>query len=106
MRHEYIVDKGSHKVCIMVEAYSDFNSPMIYKVCDIGIKAKGKRKFNFIAHEITNRYDYRKRDYEGREEYVRGKYLEYVTLEDIHNAVEYAYSKMKPNIDHVKFSAI
>ena len=106
MKHEYIVDKESHKVCIVIEAYSNFNSPMIYRVCDIGIKEKGKRKFNFIARQITDRWEYRHRDRIGRDEYVREKYLEYVTIEDIQNAVEHAYSKMKPNIDHVEFSAI
>jgi len=101
MRHNYEVQKEGYKLDIVVDVYTTDHREVSYRIVDVGIKEKGKRKFEYISHRIHESYEYRRRDYNEREAYAKEKYLEHITEEDVKNALEYAYSQMKPDISKV-----
>ncbi len=103
MRHNYEIQKDGYKVDIVVDVYTTDFKEVSYRIVNVGIKEKGKRKFDYISHRIHESYEYRRRDYDEREAYAREKYLEYITEEDVKNALEYAYSQMKPDISKVVY---
>lgn len=102
MKVEYVVDKGEQKVCICVDAYAN-GFDVRYSITDIGVKSKGQRKFRYIGRGISDTYSYRCLSMEEKKDFVKAKFLEKVDEIDLRNAVEYAYSKIKPDFAKVDF---
>lgn len=103
MKYEYEFQRDEKKFVVEVEVYTIDHRGIEYRIVDVGFKDKGKRKYNYISHPIHESWEYRRRDYSEREAYAREKYLEYITEEDVKNALEYAYSQMKPDISKVVY---
>lgn len=70
------------------------------------ILPKGKRKWITLGDSIKDEFSYRKLDIDGRNQFAKEKYLQYVTWEEICAAVDYAYEQIKPNYDKIKFRVI
>ena len=102
MRYEYIIKKPEQTICIEVSIYCDY-SKIEYRVSDIGVKSKGKRKFEFVAARLRDDHGYRHTDYDKRSDYVKNEYLKIVTEEEIRSAIAYAYEQIKPNYDAVSY---
>lgn len=104
MKVDYKIRKENQDVCIVVEVCSSFcYSNFEYRIVDIGTKTKEQRKFRFKASIVSNDYSYRKLDIKEKEKYVREMVMAYVTKEDIQKAVDFAYEKIKPKFNDVKF---
>ena len=73
MRYEYIIKKPEQTICIEVSIYCDY-SKIEYRVSDIGVKSKGKRKFEFVAARLRDDHGYRHTDYDKRSDYVKNEY--------------------------------
>ena len=101
---EYIVKKDGYdaRICVGVTMQYGTLAPR-YCIGDISIRTKGKRKWLSIHNEMTNSYAYRATEYSQRGEYLKTKYKEYVTDEDISNALEFAYSTLKPDKNNIDF---
>lgn len=101
---EYIVKKDGYdaQICVGVIMQYGTLAPR-YCIGDINIRQKGKRKWLSIRNEITSSYAYRATEYSQRGEYLKTKYKEYVTDADISNALEFAYSTLKPNENNIDF---
>ena len=102
MKFQYIVEKENHKICIEVEAYVRHLN-FEYSIADIGTKPKGKRKFNFIARQISDSYEYRRRNQEERAIYAKEQFLKYVSEAEIEAAVDYVYSQIKPDFGEITY---
>ena len=104
MKVEYKISKEKVDVLIKVEIFVPyFCSNLEYRIADIGIKSKEKRKYRFKAHDILNSHIYRNLDIKERESYVKQMFMAYVTEEDIKNAIDFAYSKIKPTLKDVVY---
>ncbi len=76
----------------------------IWRVADIGYKSSRQRKYSYLSTEIRDRYEYRKLDQEEREQYVKEKYIEFVGIEKIKEAVLEAWKSIMPNIENLSFT--
>lgn len=103
---EYLVQKESYKAKIRVDVntygYTTFN----YRISSVEILPKGKRKWITLGASIRDDYSYRILDIDGRNQYAKEKYLQYVTWEEICAALNYAHEQMKPDYDRVEFRVI
>ena len=102
MRFTYEVDKGEYKAEIVVAVY-DISSKLDYRIVDLGIKEKRKRKYEYRSKIIRDDYFYRGLDTEGRKQYIKDDFLKYVSPEDIYNALTFAYEKLKPSQDQIDY---
>lgn len=67
-------------------------------ISDVGVKPKGKRKFNFICGtDMTNDYSYRRLNDEDRRKYRMEKILEVCPPELLQEAVNEAWMSLKPS---------
>lgn len=107
MLYEFIVQKETYKAKIAVSPLECGYSEWKYLICNMSILPKGKRKWISVTHDISDRYDYRnlKFNSEDRQRYILERYLEYVTEEDIQNAVNHAYEQLKPELNKIEFRA-
>ena len=103
MRYEYIVQKEANKVKIDVEMIAFGSSDFRYRISDLSILPKGRRKWISLGAPIRDEYAYRILDFDGRSQYAKEKFLQYVSWEDICAAVDYAYAQLKPDYEHVDF---
>lgn len=104
--YEYIVQKESYKVKICVEINTYGYASLNYRILGVEILPKGKRKWITLGDSIKDEFSYRKLDIDGRNQFAKEKYLQYVTWEEICAAVDYAYEQIKPNYDKIKFRVI
>lgn len=104
--YEYIVQKESHKAKICVEVNTYGYQTLNYRISRVEILPKGKRKWIAVGESIRDEYAYRKLDFDGKNQYAKEKYLQYVTWEDICVALDYAHEQMKPDYDKVEFRVI
>lgn len=107
MQYEFIVQKETYKAKIAVVPAEYGYGEWKYRIYNLSILPKGKRKWISVTHDISDRYDYRnlKFNSEDRQRYILERYLEYVTEEDIQNAVNYAYEQLKPELNKIEFRA-
>ena len=102
MKYEYIIKKPEQTICIEVSIYCDY-SKIEYRISDVGIKPKGKRKFDFVAARLRDDHGYRNTDYDKRGAYVKNEYLKLVTEEELQATIAYAYEQIKPNFDGITY---
>ena len=104
---DYIKQKENYKLKISVYIYIGMgaSTALEYRIKDVSLKPKGKRKFTSPYSYITDDYKYRQLgfDTEAKSEYVKNLFLKYCTMEDIQEAVEYAYQQIKPTEDNISF---
>ena len=107
MRYEFIVQKETYKAKIAVEPAEYGYGEWKYRIYDLSILPKGKRKWISVTHDISDRYDYRNLEFnsEDRQKYIKERYLKYVTEEDIRSAVSYTYEQLSPELNKIVFRA-
>lgn len=107
MQYEFIIQKETYKAKITVYPAEYGYGEWKYSILNLSILPKGKRKWISVTHDISDRYDYRNLEFnsEDRQRYILERYLEYVTEEDIRNAVNYAYEQLKPELNKIEFRA-
>ena len=103
MLKEYIVQKEEYKAKIIVGILHFSLSDLTYRISDLEILPKGKRKWISIGTDIRDEYAYRVLDFDGRSQYAKEQYLKYVSWEDLCAAVDHAYAQLKPDYEHVDF---
>lgn len=106
MLYEYEIQKEGYKAKICVDIGTFNYSSLSYRISRLEILPKGKRKWVTIGEAIRNEHSYRALDFDGRSNYAKEKYLEYVTWEDICAAVDYAYGQIKPEYNKLDFRVI
>lgn len=103
MVYEYNLQKWDYKAKIFVDI-TDYNyTKFEYVIRGLKILPKGKRKWISIGEQIRDSYEYRDTHASQRSAYVEEKFLEYVTRQDICDAVDYAYMQIKPEYDNITF---
>ena len=103
MFEEYIVQKEEYRAKIIVGILNFSLSGLTYKISDLEILPKGKRKWISIGRELRDQYAYRVLDFDERSQYAKEQYLKYVSWEDICAAVDYAYAQLKPDYEKLDF---
>ena len=106
MRCEYMVQKDGYKAKIFVTVPNFDFSDLNYRISDVSILPKGKRKWISIGEDIRERYAYRVLDIERRHQYAKEQYLQYVSWEDMCAALEFAYARLKPDYENIDFIVI
>lgn len=98
---EYIIERADKKIKIVVKIVAGYCSSNIvdYRITDILILPKGKRKWLSVSSSIRDDYSYRRLDTDGRREFIKNKFLSYVSIEEIEKAVQIAYDGIKPQTD-------
>ena len=61
-------------------------------------------KYTYLSTEIRDRYEYRKLDQEEREVYVKEKYIEFVGMDKIEEAVMAVWKSIIPNAENLSYS--
>lgn len=102
--YEIIIDKGDCKYKLKVRilagiSYSDFG----YQLCGLFALPKRKRKWYKISDEWREDYEYRRTEYDKRNDYIKNKYLEYLTQDDIDNALNQVYEKLSPQKENTNY---
>lgn len=102
---DYIKNIEDGKLKISVTVFIDYMSVQ-YRIISVMFKKKGQRKFRQPYPDIRDDYAYRRLPYSNgsREEYCKNIYLQYCTIEDIKEAIEYAHQQIKPNIDNIVYT--
>ena len=93
MKTEYIIEKEDMKVKIIIYFFTSYGKA-VYRIDDIKYLPKKKRKWLSVFDGI--RYKYRKTDKEYKGKLLQEEYYKYVTEQDIKEALEKAYEKLKP----------
>lgn len=101
---KYEIKKEDCKLQICVTVFCHCET-IHYTISDILVIQKGKRKPVSICAQVRDSWEYRRREYSERTEYVKEQYLKYCTEDDIKAAVEYAYSLISPKIEDVSYRA-
>lgn len=76
----------------------------IWRIADIGYKNSRQRKYTYLSTEIRDRYEYRKLDQKEREQYIKEKYIEFVGIDKIEEAVMTAWKSIIPNMENLSFT--
>lgn len=97
-----IINEKKERVEIVVYTYIR-SGRCEYRISDILITPFRKRKALSVAAMIRDRYEYRKLGYDERLEYVHQEFLKYCTEEQIAQAVQEAYEKLKPDADMITY---
>lgn len=80
-----------------------YQSNSIWRVVDVGYKNSRQRKYTYLSSEIRDRYEYRKLDQKEREQYVKERFIEFVGIEKIKEAVLEAWKSIEPNMENLSF---
>lgn len=102
MNYQYEIKNSDRKIRITVDVsytYTEF----IYRLCNVEILQKGKRKWMSVTYPIRDCHKYRALDRDGRSEYVKQEILKYCSEDDIKNAFIYAYSQISPDLCKVEY---
>jgi hypothetical protein len=67
-----------------------------FRIDDIGVTPKGKRKITYLGLIISNDYSYRKLNTEERIKYRMNKFLEVCPIELMNEALQEAWLSLKP----------
>ena len=81
-----------------------YQNNIIWRVADIGHKSSRQRKYTYLSTEIRDRYEYRKLDQEEREVYIKEKYIEFVGMDKIEEAVMAAWKSIMPNAENLSYN--
>ena len=81
-----------------------YQDKKIWRVADIGYKSSRKRKYTYLSTEIRDKYEYRKLSQEERESYIKEKYVEFVGVDKIEEAVIAAWKSIMPNTEELSYS--
>lgn len=94
----YNEDKS--EITILVGAYDSYDN-IIIRIEDIYIREYRKQKRISIRSKYSDDYKYRNLDSKGRDEYLKQKYLTYVSEEQLKQAVLNAWEMIKPATDNL-----
>lgn len=85
MRKEVIIEKENckYKVAIRLHMGNFYSDTICYRFEYLMILPKGKRKWRDLSSRWSDEYGYRSAPFEERSEYIKNKYFEYLTAEDI-----------------------
>jgi len=85
MRKEIIIEKEDCKYKVAISLYGDnwYGSKLSYRFDWLKVLPKGKRKWESLTDKWRNSYSYRETPYTERDNYMKSKYLECLTAEDI-----------------------
>lgn len=100
-----VTNENKDRIAIVVEPLCDYLSQGITYRIDLVVTQYKKRKSIRISYELRDDYKYRNLEFgsQAREDYVKAKMLEYVTEEQIQEAVNKAYEALKPTADNLKY---
>ena len=76
----------------------------IWRIADIGHKSSKQRKYTYLSTEIRDRYEYRKLNQEERGLYIKEKFIEFVGVDKIEEAVLAAWKSIIPNTENLSYS--
>lgn len=94
-------------IIIVVELITEYSqNNNIWKIADIGYKSSRQRKYTYLSTEIRNRYEYRKLNQKERELYIKEKYIEFVGVDKIEEAVLSAWKSIIPNTKNLLYSVL
>jgi len=98
--------KDNQDIIIVVELMIGYGyqNNNIWRVADIGHKSSRQRKYTYLSTEIRDIYEYRKLDQEEREVYIKEKYIEFVGMDKIEEAVMAAWKSIIPNAEDLSYS--
>ena len=105
MRKEVIIEKENCKYKVAVRLYgADYYSNKIcYRFEYLMVLPKGKRKWRELSRRWSDSYEYRRTPYEERSEYIKNKYLEYLTQDDIRHIKQMLFAdiceKLNPDLE-------
>jgi len=91
--HEIKRENGD-KIFINIR-FSDYTNN--FRITSIGLLPKRKRNIQYITH--GDDYEYRILDTAGRNKYTVKKYLEFVSVEEIKEAMLKAWESVKPIVE-------
>lgn len=80
-----------------------YQDKKIWRVADIGYKSSRKRKYSYLSNEIRDKYEYRKLNGKERESYIKEKYIEFVGIDKIEEAVMAAWNSIIPNTEELSY---
>lgn len=104
MRKEVIIEKENCKYKVAVRLYGvDYSNKICYRFECLMVLPKRKRKWIELSRGWSDDYEYRRTDYKEREEYIKKKYLEYLTSDDIRHIKQMLFAdiceKLNPNLE-------
>jgi hypothetical protein len=67
-----------------------------FRIDEIGVKPKGKRKFTYLGTSISNDYSYRGLNMEERLKFKFKKFIEVCSIELLNEALQEAWLSIKP----------
>jgi hypothetical protein len=67
-----------------------------FRIDEIGVKPKGKRKFTYVGSSVNSDYSYRSLNTVDREKYKMNKFLEICPVELMNEALQEAWLSIKP----------
>ena len=102
--YEIIIDKGDCKYKLKIRiltgiAYSDFG----YQLCGLYTLPKRKRRWHSMSDEWRGDCEYRRTEYDKRDDFIKNKYLEYLTQDDIDCALNQVYEKLLPRKENTNY---
>lgn len=68
-----------------------------FRIDDIGVKPKGKRKFTYLGSSISDDYSYRRLNTEDRLKFKFNKFLSVCPVELLNEALQEAWMSIKPD---------
>lgn len=105
MRKEVIIEKENCKYKVAVRLYGTdyYSNKICYRFEYLMVLPKGKRKWRELSRSWSDSYEYRRTDYEERGEYIKKKYLEYLTPDDIRHIKQMLFDdiceKLNPDLE-------
>lgn len=81
-----------------------YQNNSIWQVADIGHKSSRQRKYTYLSTAIRDRYEYRKLNQEERELYIKEKYIEFVGVDKIEEAILEAWKSITLDMKNLSFA--
>lgn len=100
-----VVNANKDRVRIHVDVSCDSWSKSPHYYIDLEIKPYRKRNSFYLSYELKDNYRYRSLDRDGndRKEYAKAACLQYITEEQLTQALINAYNSLKPTADNIFF---
>lgn len=97
-----IVNDLGERVEIIVEFYQRYGERKSeYRIRDLKITQKRKRKGEYLSEDIRDRFAYRNLPVCEREAYVKNEFLKHVTEEQLRSAVDALYRSLAPTEENI-----